>query len=167
MSEIDNSIKIETTCAYGTIQDFSTRYDIFEILGNELLHNRLTKIKCFLKSNSIYGLQFTYKNKIDAKETIIDLNSKEKDLIEKEMDINDDEEIIDFNVWLDYDIKLIGFEITTSKNRKQKFGYGNDYELIRAAEFENRDKIILGFAIFADKTDGVTDIMAYYINKKK
>ena len=61
-------------------------------MGNELLHNRLTKIKCFLKSNSIYGIQFTYKNKIDAKETIIDVNvnSKEKDLIEKEMDINDD-----------------------------------------------------------------------------
>ena len=166
MSEIDNNLIIEPTVIYGTVSD-SINYDIYKMLGKELLHNRLTKIKCFLKSNSIYGIQFTYKDKRDAKETIVDINSKEKDLIEQEMDLNDDEEIIDFKLWIDYDVKLVGFEITTSKERKVKFGFGNDDDELRCVELLNRDKIILGFGCFADDKEGVTAIYAYFINKKE
>lgn len=48
MSETSNSIALEHTCNYGTVEGESTRYDMKDILGDKLLDYRLTKIKCFL-----------------------------------------------------------------------------------------------------------------------
>ena len=86
MLEKENTISLEPTCIYGTVSE-SKNYDMKDILGDKLLDHRLSKIKCFLKSNtSIYGIQFTYRNINDCKETtFIDVKSNEKDLIEQEM----------------------------------------------------------------------------------
>lgn len=165
MSDIVKNI--EPTCIYGTVAE-STNYDMKDILGEKLIDYRLTKIKCFLKSNtSIYRIQFTYRNTNDDKETtFIDVKSNEKDLIEQEMDLNN-EEIINMRVWLNDEINLIGFEVETKKGRIQKFGYGNDDQLIKISDFEEEKRFIVGFGCYADEKNGVTAIYAYYINKKQ
>ena len=168
MSILDKEISIEPTCIYGTVEGESKMYDMYEILKEKILEYRITKIKCFLKSNtSIYGIQFVYRNINDCKETtFIDVKSKENDLIEQEMDLNN-EEIKDLRVWLNQDIKLIGFEVTTNKNRSQKFGYGGDDELIKIPDFEDKDKVIVGFGCYANDQSGVTGLYGFYETRKQ
>ena len=167
MLEKENTISLEPTCIYGTVSE-SKNYDMKDILGDKLLDHRLSKIKCFLKSNtSIYGIQFTYRNINDCKETtFINVKSNEKDLIEQEMDLNN-EEIKDLRIWLNDDINLIGFEVVTSKGRVQKFGYGNEEQLIKISDFEEEKRVIVGFGCYADEKNGVTAIYGYYISKKQ
>ena len=169
MSETEYNISLIATCIYGTVEESTNNYDMKDILGIKLIEHRLTKIKCFLKSNtSIYGIQFTYRSINDCKETtFIDVKSKEKDLIEQEMDLNN-EEIINLRVWLDDDVKLIGFEVVTSKGRVQKFGYGNDDQLIKIPDFEEEEpRVIVGFGCHAKEELGVTAIYGYYISRKQ
>ena len=167
MSNSVESIAVEPTCIYGTVEGDSERFDMFEQLKDKLLDYRITKIRCFLKSNtSIYGIQFIYRNINDCTETtFIDVKSNQNDLIEQEMSLNN-EEIKDLRVWLNQDIKLIGFEVITNK-RTQKFGYGNEEQLIKISDFENLDKIIVGFGCYADQTNGVTGLYGFYISKKQ
>ena len=167
MSNSVESILLEPTCIYGSVEGESERQDMQEKLGDKLLDYRITKIKCFLKSKtSIFGIQFIYRNINDCKETtFIDVKSQQNDLILQEMNLAN-EEIRDLRVWLNQDIKLIGFEVITNK-RSQKFGYGNEDELIKVPDFENLDKIIVGFGCYADQTNGVTGLYAFFINRKK
>ena len=168
MSEKENVLCFITTCNYGTVEESSKYYDMKEILGEKLIDYRLTKIKCFLKSNtSIYGIQFTYRNINDCKETtFIDVKSNEKDLIEQDMDLNN-EEIKDLRIWLNDEIYLIGFEVETNKGRIQKFGYGNNEQLIKIPDFEEENRVVIGFGCCADEKKGVTSLYGYYINKKQ
>ena len=168
MTEKENEIELEPTCIYGSVAE-SKMYDMHDKLGKNLLDYRISKIKCFVKSNkSIYGIQFTYRNVFTCEETtFIDVKPKEDNLIEQEMDLNN-EEIKDLRVWLDQDIKLLGFEVITSKNRIQKFGYGDGEEQLRTiSDFKDGDKIIVGFGCYADDKDGVTAIYGYYVNRRK
>ena len=168
MTEKENEIEIEPTFTCGSIGD-SELYDMKDILGKNLLDYKISKIKCFVKSNkSIYGIQFIYRNIfIYEEKAFIDVKSKEKDLIEQEMDLSN-EDIKDLRVWLDQDIKLLGFEVITNKNRIQKFGYGDGEEQLRTiSDFKEGDKVIVGFGCYADDKDGVTAIYGYYVNRKK
>ena len=168
MTDKREKISLKITCAYGTISySNNTAYDLYDILGKNLLDYKLTKIKCQLKSNKcIYGLQLIYKNKNDGKEsTLIDIKSNEQDLIEQEMDLNG-EEIKDLRVWIDDNTDLIGFEVITAK-RSKKFGYGNDEQLTKIKDFEKLDKIIVGFGFNADEKTGINAIYAYYISRNE
>ena len=168
MTEKENEIELEPTCIYGSVAE-SKMYDMYDILGKNLLDYRISKIKCFVKSNkSIYGIQFIYRNIFTCEEkAFIDVKSKEKDLIEQEMDLSN-EDIKDLRVWLDQDIKLLGFEVITNKNRIQKFGYGDGEEQLRTiSDFKEGDKVIVGFGCYADDKDGVTAIYGYYVNRRK
>ena len=168
MAEKENEIEIEPTCIYGSVAE-SKLYDMHDILGKNLLDYRISKIKCFVKSNkSIYGIQFIYRNIFTCEEKIvIDVKTKEKDLIEQEMDLNN-EDIKDLRTWLDQDIKLLGFEVITNKNRIQKFGYGDGEEQLRTiSDFKEGDKVIVGFGCYADDKDGVTAIYGFYVNRRK
>ena len=169
MTEKENEIEIEPTFIYGFTGEDSKVYDMEDILGKNLLDYKISKIKCFVKSNkSIYGIQFIYRNIfIYEEKAFIDVKSKEKDLIEQEMDLSN-EDIKDLRVWLDQDIKLLGFEVITNKNRIQKFGYGDGEEQLRTiSDLKEGDKVIVGFGCYADDKDGVTAIYGYYVNRKK
>ena len=168
MTDKREKISLKITCVYGTISySNNTTYDLYDILGKNLLDYKLTKIKCQLKSNKcIYGLQLIYRNKNDGKEsTLIDIKSNEQDLIEQEMDLNG-EEIKDLRVWIDENTDLIGFEVITAK-RSKKFGYGNDEQLTKIKDFEKLDKIIVGFGFYADEKNGIRSIYAYYISRNE
>ena len=136
-------------------------------VGKNILNYRITKIKCQLKSNdSIYGIQFIYRNiNTNKEETLINVKSKELDLIEQEMSFGF-EEIVDLRTWLSDEIKLIGFEVTTNRGRQKKFGFGNDEQLRICPDFENNDQTIVGFGVAADDKNGVTSLYAYYLNKR-
>ncbi len=166
MEDKREKITVTLTCRYGTISN-NKNYDLYDIVGNKLLDYRLTKIKCQLKANtSIYGIQLTYRNINDGKETtLIDIKSNEKDLIEQEMDLKG-EDIKDLRVWLDGNTNLIGFEVIT-KNRSFKFGYGNDNQLIKIQDLEKLDKFIVGFGFNADEKTGISAIYAYYISRNE
>ena len=167
MSEKENYC-FAPTCIYGSVAE-SKNYDLKDILQDKILDNRLIKIKCFLKPNkSIYGLQFIYRNIFTGEEkALIDVKSKENDLIEQEMALNN-EYIKDLRTWLDEDINLLGFEVITNKNRIQKFGYGDGEEQLRTiSDFKEGDKVIVGFGCYADDKNGVTAIYGYYVNIKK
>ena len=158
--------EIIDTCIYGTSN--SNRYDMKEKLGNKLLNYKLSKIRCQVKSNkSIYGIQFIYQNINNGKEeALLDISSKENDLIEQEYNLNN-EEINDLRVWLSPDFKLRGFEISTNKNHIYKFGFGEEEELIKIPDFEQKDQIIVGFGCYFDENEGIISIYGQYINYKK
>lgn len=167
-TEKNSYLKIRTTCNYGKVNENSKSYDVCdEIDGEYLLNYRISKIICQIKSNeSIYGIKFIYRNINDGKEmALINVKSKEFDLIEQEMTFTL-EEIVDLRVWVSEDIRLIGFEVTTNKGRSQKFGYGNNEELRKIHEFENKENNIVGFNVTADDINGVTALYAYYLNKR-
>ena len=164
---MENEEEIPTvTCNYGYVSENADLYDMKTILNTKMMDYKLSKIKCQLKSNiGIYGIQFIYRNLIDGKETeIINIQPKEKDLIEQEFDLCG-EHIIDMNIWLNNEIILIGFEIITNKKRVQKFGYGNDEELIKIPDLKDLDKIIIGFGVNAFERNWISSIYGYYVNK--
>ncbi len=139
-----------------------------DLLGNKMINYKISKIKCQLKSNvGIFGIQFYYRNLIDGKETAI-INVQPKDnsptLIEQEFDLCG-EHIIDMNVWLNQDINLMGFEIITNKNRVQKFGYGNDEQLVKIPDLKGLDKIIIGFGLTVNEENCIESIYGYFIKK--
>ena len=167
MSSGKQSIGVMSTCNFGTVEEFSKYYDMKDEVGKSILDYRLTKIKCQLKSNdSIYGIQFYYRNINTGKEVaLINVKAKETDLIEQEMAFGV-EELVDFRTWLSDDNKLIGFEVTTNRGRIQKFGYGNDEQLRICPDFEGNNNTIVGFGVTADDKNRVTAMYAYYLNKK-
>ena len=156
--------KPDPSCLYGF--DAGERYDVKDILKEKIFNYKITKIKCQSKSNEgIYGIQFFYRNLIDGKESIlINIEPKEKDLIEQEFDLNG-ECIIDMQTWLNEDIKLTGFEITTDKKRFMKFGYGNDAP-IKTTDLNNLDKVIVGFGVYVnEENNSLNGIYCYYVNR--
>jgi len=166
MSDI-NEINISDTCIYGSVTN-QNYLEIKTILGNKILDYKLKKIRCQLKSNTcIVGIQFIYRNLENGEDkALIDISSNENDLIETDFDLNN-EELKDMRVWLNTDIRLIGFEITTNKNRSKKFGYGNDEQLITISDFKDGDQIIVGFGCYKDDNFGISAIYGEYINRKK
>ena len=156
------------TSNYGMVSENTKLYDMKDILNNKMLNYKITKIKCQLKSNiGIYGIQFFYRNLIDGKETAI-INVQPKDslftLTEQEFDLCG-EHIIDMNVWLNQEIILMGFEIITSKNRVQKFGYGNDEELIKVRDLKGLDNVVIGFGLNVNESNCIESIYGYFIKK--
>ena len=166
MEQFNDEEKPIVTCNYGSVLDESKLYDMKDILKDKMLNYKITKIKCQIKSNEgIYGIELFYRNLIDGKETsIINVQSKEKDLIEQVFDLCGDY-IIDMRVWINNDIKLIGFEIVTNRNRIFKFGYGKDEQLVKISDLKNLDKIIIGFGLYVNEGNSISSIYAYYINK--
>ena len=166
MEQFNDEEKPIVTCNYGSVLDESKLYDMKDILKDKMLNYKITKIKCQIKSNEgIYGIELLYRNLIDGKETsIINVQSKEKDLIEQVFDLCGDY-IIDMRVWINNDIKLIGFEIVTNRNRIFKFGYGKDEQLVKIPDLKNLDKIIIGFGLYVNEGNSISSIYAYYINK--
>ena len=154
------------TCNYGTVSENSNLYDMKDILNTKMINYKISKIKCQLKSNvGIYGIQLFYRNLIDGKETaIINIQSKEKDLIEQEFDLAG-EHIIDMNTWLNQDYILMGFEIITNKNRVQKFGYGDNEQLVKIPDLKDLNKIVVGFGLYLTEGNYIESIYGYYIKK--
>ena len=95
------------TSIYGSVPDKSKLIDIYEILKDKIFNYKLSKIKTQSKSNKgLYGIQFIYRNLIDGKEaSLINIQSKEKDLIEQEFDLNGDS-IINLQIWINEDYYL-------------------------------------------------------------
>ena len=157
------------TCIYGLVPEESKCIDIYEILKDKIFNYKLSKIKCQIKSNKgLYGIQFIYRNLIDGKEsTIINIQSKEKDLIEQEFDLNGDS-IIDLKTWLNDKYILTGFEVITNRNRAQKFGYGDDEPIKNIVDFKDLDKIIVAFGVYVNEEDNsITSLYGYYLNRSK
>lgn len=178
MSEIDdiddrpkalNEIEMNITCMYGSSMENSTYQNAKNNSKDTILNYSLCKIRCQLCQNHIVGLQFFYKNRTDGSEAIflnVEPPKEKKDIIEQEMDFSSFENIIDVRVWLK-DVKLIGFEIETSKGRIQKFGYGDDNDLIRICDFENKDMAVVSFGTNSDDKEGVTGLEMNFLEKKK
>ena len=159
-------LELKTTCNYGYADESSKFYDVKNIAGTNLFDYRITKIKCQLKSNdSIYGIQFYYRNKTNGKELVlIDVKSKKTNLIEQEMTFGL-EEIVYLRTWISYDLsKIIGFETTTNRGKIQKIGYGDEGQLRVLPGLKGMT--IVGFGVGADDRNGVTSLYAYYLNKR-
>ena len=163
--EVPKSHPIQCGTNYGTVYDDSTFFDPYNSLGDKLLDYKLIKIQCQLIPNkSIAGIQFIYRNINDGQEiALIDIKSSEKDLIEQEMVLNN-ENIIDLKVFL-REVKLVGFEVTTNRNHSKKFGYGNDEELIKISDLENLDNVVVGFGVCYGKELGVSSLYFYYMKR--
>ena len=163
------NIKPIPTSIYGSVPDKSKLIDIYEILKDKIFNYKLSKIKTQSKSNKgLYGIQFIYRNLIDGKEaSLINIQSKEKDLIDQEFDLNGDS-IIDLKAWLNDNYILTGFEVITNRNRAQKFGYGDDEPIKNIVDFKDLDKIIIGFGLYVNEDDNyITSIYGYYLNKSE
>ena len=165
MEKEDENIII--TCKYGLDSQIKL-YDMKDLFGNKMINYKISKIKCQLKSNvGIFGIQLYYRNLIDGKETAI-INVQPKDslfnLTEQEFDLCG-ELIIDMNAWLNQERILMGFEIITSKNRVQKFGYGNDEELIKIRDLKGLDNIVIGFGLYVNESNCIESIYGYFIKK--
>ena len=166
MSDLLDKMEINDTCIYGQAKN-QNYLDMKNILGNKLLDHRIKKIRCQIKDNYIYGIQFYYRNINDGStKAFIDVTSNKSDLTEQEFDINN-EAITEMRTWLNDDIILIGFEVKTDKGRIFKFGYGNEEQLRKISDFEKNERVIVGFGIYTDGENGITAIYGQYIDKKK
>ena len=157
------------TCIYGSVLEKSKLIDMYELLKEKIYNYKISKIKCQLKSKKgIYGIQFIYRNLIDGKEaSLINIQSKEKDLIEQEFDLNGDS-IIELKAWLNDNYILTGFEVITNRNRAQKFGYGDDEPIKNIVDFKDLDKIIVAFGVYVNEKDNsITSLYGYYLNKSE
>ena len=132
-----------------------------------LINYYLYKIHCDLKTNSyILGIKLIYKHKNDnSKINAINIPPKKKSSLEQEYTFEPSEYISSIKLWLDD--RLLGFEIMTDKGKIQKFGYGENEHLVIIPDFENKDKVIVGFEIGADDKDGITSMCCYYLNKNR
>ena len=140
-------------------------YDCAANLGEKFLDFHLHKICYKLKSNEyIQSLQLIFKSRNDGKpQTLLDTDPE--DTTKECFELEDSEEITEVRIWKQKD-RLIGFEISTNKNRSKKIGYGEE-ESEKIKEFEQGDKIILGFGCQANKQYGVCSIYCYYLGKRK
>ena len=157
---------ITSTCLYGKYEENSKIYDIREAVGKSILDYSLIKIKCQLKSGvGIYGLQLIYKNLItDENKALINIISKEPNLIEQEMNLNV-ENVSNVKIWLNDEIKLIGFEIKTNRGRYKKFGYGNYQELRLCHQLKNNERAVIGFGFIESKKNGIIAMYMYHVDR--
>ena len=170
------STLLETTLEYGQghcrmiemekhNESATLNYDCASDKGIEFLEFHLYKIYYKLRSNEcIQSMKIIFKNRNDGHlETLLDTAPEEEKPDEYELD--DNEEIREVRIWKKNE-SLIGFEITTSKGRHKKIGYGDDASE-KIKEFEDGDKIIFGFGCQANKQYGVCSIYCYFMDKRK
>ena len=164
---INNKINLTPSCLYGKSEIDSKIHNIRDILGNNILDYRITKIKCQIKSNEgIYGIEMVYKNLITEEEkTLINIKSEEPNLIEQEIKF-DLEIILDIKFWCNDENKLIGFEVNTNKGKFQKFGYGDDNQLKLCHQIKNKERVVVGFCFYEKVKNGITGMFIYHMNKK-
>ena len=164
---MNSKINLIHSVLFGKKEKDSKIYTFNNIKDNDILNYRLTKIKCQIKSNEgIYGIQIIYQNLISLEEdTLINIKSDLPDLIEQEMTFNY-EQILDIKFWLNDDIKLIGFEVITSKGRFKKFGYGKDDQLRLCHELTNKERAVVKFTFFEKEKNGITGMTLYHMDKK-
>lgn len=168
---------VQTTLFYGfgsvpvdeKYQDNTKEYNMIQsIPEEEILNYKIDKIECksISETKTISSIKITYKNINTGKEVVLtDTPTNEKNGLNQEFKLNDLEEIIKVRVWVDQ--RLIGFEVLTNKDRKQKFGFGEDDKLIKIDELETNDKIVVGFGVYASEVIGVTGMFCYYMDKKQ
>lgn len=164
-----SEIEINVTCMYGSVLENSKYESAKKNAKEKILNYSLSKIRCQISQNHIVGLKFFYTNRTDGSVTPflnIEPPKGAGEVIEQEMDLSSFENVVDARVWLK-DVKLIGFEITTSKGNIQKFGYGGDQDLILIHDFENQDKAIVSFGAYYDDKEGVTGLEMDYLDKRK
>jgi len=164
---INNKINLTPSCLYGKSEIDSKIHNIRDILGNNILDYRITKIKCQIKSNEgIYGIEMVYKNLITEEEkALINIKSEEPNLIEQEIKF-DLEIILDIKFWCNDENKLIGFEVNTNKGKFQKFGYGDDNQLKLCHQIKNKERVVVGFCFYEKENKGITGMFIYHMNKK-
>lgn len=164
-----SEIEVNATCLYGSNSGnaYSSAKDS---AGNKLLEYTLHKIICQLSNNKIVGVQFFYKNRTDGSvQKLIDIQPPRtlNNIIEQDFELSTFELVINFTTWMK-DVKLIGFEIETSKGRTKKFGYGNTEEEKRIVpDLENRDRAVVGFGFYSDDKEGITGIDGLFLSKKE
>ena len=161
--------KIECTCNYGGITQESKFWDDLEDLGeNELLHNKIVKVKVYTglynSKQAIFGLGFTYKNIINGKTQEIDhKGSKDYEDI-KEFELGPGEYLTDFHIRFPNEaeyISQIGFSST--KNHflvPEKTEDGEDKTIVQ----NGGNNILVGtLGCFNEKLDATG---CYFISKK-
>ena len=141
-------------------------YDITDEIGANILDYRIKKISYILKENDrIDKIKFEYINKKDGISKIIETPTWEETKGKEEtFELEDDEEIKNIKIYLK-DIKLLGFEIFTTKDKNIKIGYGEKSEINTQKDLENGSKVIIGFGFNASKVHGVYSIRFYYVDK--
>ena len=157
---------VTSTCLYGKNEENSIIHDIKDVVGKSILDYSLIKIKCQLKSGvGIYGLQLIYKNLItDENKALINIIPKDPNLIEQEMNLNV-ENVSDVKIWINDEIKLIGFEIKTNRGKYKKFGYGNLQELRFCHQLKNNERAVIGFGFIESKKKGIIAMYMYHVNR--
>ena len=146
-------------------QSQTKNYDCAAQKGIKLTNYHLHKILYNIKSGqNIQSIEMIFKNRNDGTlETL--LNTDPVDPKENEYQLEDDEEIVEVRIG-EKEESLIGFEITTSKGKSKKIGYGSD-DPIKIKEFEKHENIIVGFGFQASQKYGVCSIYCYFMGKKR
>ena len=174
MTGSDN-ILLKTTLEYGQghsrmidmakhNETATVNHDCVGDMGEKFLDYHIYQIYYHLRSNEcIQSLKMIFKNRNTGQlETLLDTDP-EDDKSDK-FQFEDNEEITEVRVWLKKE-SLIGFELTTNKNRSKKIGFGDD-NTIKIKEFEKGDKIIFGFGCQANKQYGVCSFYCYFMDKR-
>ncbi len=143
----------------------TVNYDCVGDKGIKFLDFHIHEIRYRLRSNEcIQSIQVIYKNR-NTGELVTLMDTDPRDDKRDRFEFDDSEEIKEVRVWTKKE-SLIGFEVTTNRNRSKKIGFGDD-ESIKIKEFEHGDKIIFGFGCHANHQYGVSSIYCYFMDKRK
>ena len=164
-------IGIENTSNFGLLKENTQFFDEDKYLGKYLLNYKLHKISCLYEKNvGICGLHIYYTERMTSKEVkTIDIgkNNANGNIEEQEIILDSNEMINKITIWLCEQFR--GFEVTTNKNKKQRFGWceeGKECQKIDLNEFHENNNYLVGFFGSFHKIEGILNMGFYYINKK-
>ena len=158
---MNSSIVIEPTTCYGFIKDGMTFYDDYNLLGDNIIISKLSKIKTYSKNNKIIGIVISYKNRINQENfNTVNITCEDNDVITQEMTLKPFEFINKITIYKDDQIR--GFILSTNRKNSQLFGY----QIEQSIEIDEIDanSLLIGFYLNFSTDLGLSSIGFYYVN---
>ena len=145
-------------------------YDCTSKVGTKILDYKIHKLLFTLNSDqTIQSLKCVYKsNYDDHSEILLDTTDGEPaDPKEEQLVLGDFEEIVNILFYVSKEDKLVSICIETSQGKNKYIGNHTKGELIKDDNLYQKDNIVIGFGVNANKRYGVTSCYCYIMNKNK
>lgn len=165
--------KIKYTSPFGRIDlnNNDVFWDDIDIFNNDILNNKVTKVKIFFKSGEkeaedekyIVGISFTFTNLINGEKK--EVEHKGKDIISgmRELNINGNEFLKTFNINFQNDAERLS-QVRFATNRNNQITVGIQDGEDKIIEENNQDYVLIG--TFGYLKDRINCLGCTFVDKK-